>query len=102
MIQAGGAGPGITIPPALVGQIAVFAIFALVAFALLKEAARVVIKVLLVVGVVVGVAVWAGWLDETVAGNLFTAIGDLLTKGIRWVTEWLVGVWGGVKGSGGG
>ena len=81
------------LPSALVGQIAVFAAFVLLVWALAREAARWVIKILLVVGLVLGLALWAGWLNETQAVRWLERIGDWLITGIRALSHWLAAAW---------
>lgn len=82
----------------LLGTLVVFGIFALVAGALLREAAKYVVRALLLVAIVIGVSVWAGWLDQTKAEEIFRWIGDGLLTGIRAVTGWLVTAWGTIRG----
>lgn len=82
-----------SLPNALIGQIALFAIFALVIWALAREAARVVIRVLLVLGVVVAVALLLGWLDESTVGRLLEQVGEWLTTGIVAVVRWVAETW---------
>ena len=79
----------IKVPSALLGQIAVFAAFVLVVWALAREAARWVIKILLVVGVLLGLALWAGWLNESEVGRWLERIGDWLIVGVKAVTDWI-------------
>lgn len=81
------------IPSAVVGQIALFVAFALIAWALLREAARVVIKVLVVLGIAIAAALWLGLLDESAVTSLLTRVGDGLITGIKAVTQWLVKAW---------
>lgn len=81
------------VPSALLGQIAVFAAFLLLVWALAREAARWVIKILLVVGIALGVALWAGWLHQTEVARWLERIGDWLIAGLRAVTHWLVEAW---------
>lgn len=82
------------IPSALVGQLVLFAVFAIVVFALVREAAKIVVKVMLVVGIALAVAILAGWLDDTVAGDLLGRIGDGLIVGIKAVVNWIMRAWG--------
>jgi hypothetical protein len=89
---------GIDVPSALVGQIVLFLVFGLVVFALVREAARIVIKVLLVVGIIVAIAIMAGWLDETVVGRLLEQVGDALIVGIKAVVGWIMKAWEAVRG----
>jgi hypothetical protein len=90
---------GIDIPSALVGQIVLFLVFGLVVFALVREAARIVIKVLFVVGIGVAIAIMAGWLDETLVGRLLESVGDALIVGIKAVVGWIMKAWEAVSGS---
>lgn len=84
----------VEIPSALVGQLVLFAVFAIVVFALVREAAKIVVKVMLVVGIALAVAILAGWLDDTVAGDLLGRIGDGLIVGIKAVVNWIMRAWG--------
>jgi hypothetical protein len=77
------------LPSALLGQIAVFAAFLLIIWALAREAARWVIKILLVVGIALGVALWAGWLNQSEVARWLERIGDWLILGIKAVVEWI-------------
>jgi hypothetical protein len=82
-----------SVPSALFGQVVLFAFFVLVANALLREAARVVIRILLVLGLVLVVALLAGWMDESAVGKVFETVGDYLIRGIRAVVGWLREAW---------
>ena len=90
----------IHVPTALVGQIAVFAAFALVVYALAREAARVVIKILLVVGIVLAIALFAGLLDQSAIGRILEQIGDGMIVGIKAVVGWLTRAWDAVSAKG--
>ena len=90
---------GIDVPSALVGQIVLFLVFGLVVFALVREAARIVIKVLLVVGIIVAIAIMTGLLDETVVGRLLEQVGNALIVGIKVVVGWIMKAWEAVSGS---
>lgn len=90
---------GFSIPAALVGQAVLFLIFILVVNALLREAARVVIRVALVAGVLLGVAVIAGWLDRSAVGQAFEAVGSWLMVGLKAVVLWLAQAWETIRGS---
>ena len=74
---------GIHLPSALVGEIVVFGIFALIVWALVREAAKIVIRVLLVVGLGIAVALMAGWLDESAAGAFLEQVGRVAAGGNR-------------------
>lgn len=69
--------------PALVGEVVILALVAGVVWAVFREVARVVVKLLLPAGLIVAVAVWFGWLDETTVGNTLVAVGDGVMTGIR-------------------
>jgi len=84
---------GIHLPSALVGEIIVFGIFGLVVWALVREAARIVIRVLLVVGIAVAVALMAGWLDESAAGAFLEQVGEWLMAGITEVVQFFARAW---------
>ncbi len=86
------------IPPAVVGQIVVFAAFALIAWALLREAAKVVIKVLLFLGIALAVALWLELLDQSAITGILDQVGTAMITGIKAVTEWLVKAWSEVSG----
>ncbi|HEX9892673.1 MAG TPA: hypothetical protein VGA78_02070 [Gemmatimonadales bacterium] len=90
---------GIDIPSALVGQIVLFTVFGIIIFALVREAARVVIKALLVVGIVLAIAILAGWLDDSMVGRLLERIGDALIVGIKAVVGWVMRAWAAVSNS---
>jgi hypothetical protein len=90
----------IHVPTALVGQIAVFAAFALVVYALAREAARVVVKILLVVGIVLAIALFAGLLDQSAIGQILERVGDGMIVGIKAVVGWLTRAWDAVSAKG--
>jgi len=84
---------GIHLPTALIGEIIVFCIFALVVWALVREAARIVIRVLLIVAIAVAVALMAGWLDESAAGAFLEQVGEWLLAGINGVVQFFARAW---------
>jgi hypothetical protein len=90
-----------TIPQQLVGSAALTIAFVLVAWALLREAARWVIKGLVVFGVVVGVAVLVGFLDNTAASGLLFWVGSWITEGVTATAAWLAETWRELIGAGG-
>lgn len=85
--------PDLNIPHALVGQLAVFAAFALLIYLLAREAAKVIIKVLLVVGIGLAVAVATGWLSEGQVLRWLERVGDWMIVGVRSVVGWIVEAW---------
>lgn len=93
--------PQFHLPRALVGQIAVFAAFALVIYLMAREAARIVIKILAVVAIVLAIALVMGWLDQSQLMHWLERIGDWLIVGIQAVVRWIVAAWEAVGGKGG-
>jgi hypothetical protein len=91
---------GNTIPQQLIGSAALTIAFVLVAWALLREAARWVIKGLVVFGVVVGLAVLVGFLDNTAASGLLFWVGSWITEGVTATAAWLAETWGDLIGAG--
>lgn len=69
--------------PALVGEVVILALVAGLVWVVFREVARVAVKLLLPAGLIVAVAVWLGWLDETTVGNTLVAVGDGVMTGIR-------------------
>ncbi len=86
--------PGsLSIPSALLGQAVIFALFVLVVSVFLREAARILIRIGLVAGVVLAVAVMTGWLDGSAVGRILEALGDTMLVGLRAVVVWLRDAW---------
>jgi energy-coupling factor transporter transmembrane protein EcfT len=90
----------IHVPTALVGQIAVFAAFALVVYALAREAARVVIRILLVAGIVLAIGLFTGLLDQSAIGRILERVGDGMIVAIKAVVGWLTRAWDAVSAKG--
>jgi hypothetical protein len=84
---------GSTIPQQLIGNVALTVAFVLVAWALLREAAGWVIKGLVVFGIVVGLAVLVGLLDNTAASGLLYWVGSWVSEGAVAAASWLAGTW---------
>ena len=91
---------GTSIPQELIGNAVLTLAFVLVAWALLKEAARWVIKLLLVFGLLIGAAVLFGFLDNTAAGGILYWVGASISNGIQIVATWLAETWQGMTGVG--
>lgn len=89
----------IQLPKALLGNAVVIGLFVLVVWVLLREAAKWVIRGLLVLGVLVALGLALGVLDESVVGTTLDRVGDGLIAGVAMVTRWLVRAWGAVSGS---
>ncbi len=81
------------VPTALLGQLGLFAAFALIVFLLAREAARIVVRVLLIVGIAIAVALYMGWLNESTVGRLLEQIGDGMIVGIKAVVGWITRAW---------
>ena len=82
-----------TIPSSLIGAITFFLLLGIIAFVVIKETVKVILKPALVVAVLAVLAVWAGVLDETAVGNGFEWIGDRLLAGIQGISEWVADSW---------
>lgn len=78
------------IAPALVGEVVVLVLALGLVWIVFREVARVAIKVLVPAGVLVGAALWLGWLDQTMVGNTLFAVGNGVMSGIRTVADWVV------------
>ena len=81
------------IPSSLIGAITFFLLLGIIAFVVIKETVKVILKPALVIVVLAVVAVWAGVLDETAVGNGFEWIGDRLIAGIQGISEWVADSW---------
>ena len=82
-----------TIPSSLIGAITFFLLLGIIAFVVVKEAVKIILKpALLLIGLAL-VAVWAGVLDETVVGDGFAWIGDRLMDGLEGVSGWVADSW---------
>jgi branched-subunit amino acid ABC-type transport system permease component len=92
--------PELNIPHALIGQIVVFSAFALIVYLMAREAAKVVIKILLVVGIGLAVAVATGWLEQSQVIRWLEQVGDWMIAGIQAVVDWIVRAWEAVGGKG--
>ena len=75
--------------PALVGQLVVLVLLLAVVWAVFKEVTRFALKIIIPAALLMGLAVWLGVLDETVAGNILESVGNGLLSGIRVVADWV-------------
>lgn len=82
-----------TIPSNLIGAITFFLLLGIVAFIVVKETVKVILKPALLVILVAVVAVWAGILDETIVGNGFEWIGNQLLAAIEGISDWVADSW---------
>ncbi|MFW6084714.1 MAG: hypothetical protein ACODAA_05820 [Gemmatimonadota bacterium] len=76
------------VPSSLVGTIVFFALLAMIAWLLVRETLRIVLKPALLLAGVVLIAVWAGWLDGTAVERWMSWLGDRLVGGLAEIAEW--------------
>lgn len=76
------------VPSSLLGTIVFFALLAMIAWLLIRETLRIVLKPALLFAGVVLIAVWAGLLDGTVVERWMSWLGDRLILGVAEVAEW--------------
>ena len=84
---------GFFIPPELIGDAVLTLSFVLVAWALLREGAKWVIKLLLTFGIVLGAAVLLGLVDNTAVGGILYWVGANISLGIQTIATWLAETW---------
>ena len=73
----------------LIGELVFLVLAVAVVWIAFKEFMRIAIRIIVPAGILVGVAVWAGWLDETAAGNVLAAVGEGVLTGVRAVADWI-------------
>lgn len=78
--------------PALVGEFVVLLLLLGIVWMVFREFLRIVLKVVVPVAILTALAVWLGYLDETLVGDVLTAIGEGLLTAIRYVAEWITSV----------
>lgn len=78
--------------PALVGELVVLLLLLGIVWMVFREFLRVVLKVIVPVAILTGLAVWLGYLDETLVGDALTVVGEGLLTAIRYVAEWITSV----------
>ena len=81
------------VPSSLIGAITFFLLLGIIAFVVVKETVKVILKPTLVIVGLAIVAVWAGILDQTVVGSGFEWIGDRLLAGLEGVSSWVADSW---------
>lgn len=91
---------GSLIPPELIGTVALTVAFVLVAWAILREAGKWLVRGLLVFGVVLGIAVLTGLLNNSQAGGMLYWVGTKVGEGVVVVAHWLAETWQGLAGTG--
>ncbi|MXW18782.1 MAG: hypothetical protein F4123_08670 [Gemmatimonadetes bacterium] len=75
--------------PALIGELVFLVLAVAVVWIVFKEFMRIAIRIILPAAILLGVAVWVGWLDETAVGNLLTVVGEGVLTGVRAVADWI-------------
>jgi hypothetical protein len=90
------AGP---IPSSLLGAVVFFGLLAIIAWLLIRETLRIVLKPALVFILLALLAVWAGLLDGTVVEGFLSWMGDRLILAVTAISEWAVGAFETVSGS---
>jgi len=75
--------------PALIGELVFLVLAVALVWIVFKEFMRIAIRIIVPAGILLGVAVWVGWLDETAAGNLLAAVGGGVLTGVRAVADWI-------------
>lgn len=77
------------VPSSLVGAIVFFALLAMIAWLLIRETLRIVLKPALLFAGIVLIAVWAGLLGGTVVERWMSWLGDRLILAVAGVAEWV-------------
>ena len=90
---------GLPLPTSLVGAAVFFGLLGMLAWLLIRETLRLVLRPALVTAALLLIAIWAGLLDETVVGGWLSWIGEQLIAGVSAASQWAASVW---EGAGGG
>lgn len=85
----------LSVPSSLVGALVFFGLLGMIAWLLVRETLRVVLRPALALAAVVMLAVWVGVLDETVVGESLAWLGDRLITGVTAASEWATAAWEG-------
>ena len=75
--------------PALIGELVFLVLAVALVWIVFKEFMRIAIRIIVPAAILIGVAVWAGWLDETAVGNVLAAVGEGVLTGVRAVADWI-------------
>ena len=75
--------------PALIGELVFLVLAVALVWVVFKEFMRIAIRIVIPAGILMGLAVWTGLLDETVAGNVLAAVGEGVMTGVRTVADWI-------------
>jgi len=77
------------VAPALIGELVVFLLLLALTWMIFKEFARIALRVLVPAAILLAVAVWLGFLDKTMVGDVLVALGEGVITGIRTVADWI-------------
>ncbi|MDE2974755.1 MAG: hypothetical protein OXU64_08570 [Gemmatimonadota bacterium] len=77
------------VAPALIGELVFLALAVALVWVAFKEFMRIAVRIIFPAAILVGLAVWTGLLDETVAGNVLAAVGDAVMTGVRTAANWI-------------
>lgn len=88
------------VPSSLIGALVFFGLLGMIAWLLVRETLRVVLRPALALAAVVMLAVWVGVLDETVVGESLAWLGDRLVVGVTAASEWATDAWEGYSSEG--
>ena len=75
--------------PALIGELVFVVLAVALVWIVFKEFMRIAIRIIVPAAILLGLAVWAGLLDETAAGNLLAAVGEGVLTAVRAVADWI-------------
>ena len=75
--------------PALVGELVFLILAVALVWVVFREFMRIAIRIIIPAGILMGLAVWTGLLDGTVAGNILAAVGEGVMTGVRAVADWI-------------
>lgn len=81
------------VPSSLVGALVFFGVLGMLAWLLVRETLRIILKPALVVAGLLIAAVWAGFLDRTVVGEWLSWTGDRVVAGAAAAGQWAAGAW---------
>ena len=77
------------VTPALIGELVFLVLAIALVWIVFKEFMRIAIRIIVPAAILMGVAVWTGLLDETMAGNVLAAVGEGVLNGVRAVADWI-------------
>ncbi len=75
--------------PAIVGQVVLLLIVLGVVWVALRQFPRVAVKVIAVVVVLTALAIWLGFLDQTIVVEMLATVGDGVMAAIRAAVDWI-------------